>query len=211
MRRVIKKFLHQTQGAIAIEVALILPVLIAIIVTCLALYDGFRHYTMTTRASNVLADSISRIEAVLTPEDIEGLLNVFRYMTHQETGTSLRVSQFKRINDEVTLDWSYGAGDLAAMDGATAISARSRLPALPEGSHILLVETRFVYEPILNFDMPTRVFDNFMPTRPRFGDRVIFSLASGAQHCVSNCNISEGIGMEPIPAPEGEAPTLPQP
>ena len=90
MRRVIKKFLHQTQGAIAIEVALILPVLIAIIVTCLALYDGFRHYTMTTRASNVLADSISRIEAVLTPEDIEGLLNVFRYMTHQETGTSLR-------------------------------------------------------------------------------------------------------------------------
>ena len=61
MRRVIKNFLHQTQGAIAIEVALILPVLIAIIVTCLALYDGFRHYTMTTRASNVLADSISPI------------------------------------------------------------------------------------------------------------------------------------------------------
>lgn len=198
MTKSIGKFLRRCEGAVAIEAALMLPVLIGIVVASFGLYDGFRHYTSSVRAGNAVADSISRIEAVLTPEDIEGLHEVFQYMTRQSEGTALRVSQFRREGTRTILDWSHASGIITELTHENAGFARNRLPALQDGSHILLVETRFEYEPILGFDLAPLEFENFMPVRPRFGDRVIFSLSTQANYCQSNCNISEGLGVEPL-------------
>ncbi|MCV2877111.1 hypothetical protein OE810_12725 [Rhodobacteraceae bacterium XHP0102] len=206
MIKALRNFLTRTQGAVAIEAALMLPVLMAMMVVGVTFYDGFRHYTGSVRASNTIADSISRIQAVLTPEDIEGLHRTFQYMTRQAEGTSLRVSQFKRVGTEVSLDWSYGTGGLAGLTPQNAGFVRNRLPPLPDGSHIVLVETYFQYEPTMGFDLPNMEFENFMPIRPRFGDRMIFSGMPSPPYCRSNCGASEGYGLNVIQPSANQTP-----
>src|SRR6056297_2500528 len=102
----IQRFLGREDGAIAIEAAIILPLLGFAYVAGFAYFDNYRREALLTKATYTVADILSRETGVVTANDFEGMQDIFEFLTFSEGQTRLRFTQIERVAGELVISSS---------------------------------------------------------------------------------------------------------
>ncbi len=163
-------------------------------------FDAYRQKNINLKAAYTVADLLSR-ETGPTPTDptsapvnqayINGINTVFDYLTNSNRATWVRVSSVYWDDDaqKYRVDWSATSGTGHQIMTTTKLQGyKSKIPVLPTGETIVLVETFMYYEPFFQFGQLTaneknnaasivtpyetglesQWFTTFIPTSPRF-------------------------------------------
>lgn len=173
----LQRFRDDMRGSLSVEAVLILPVLMWAYLASLVWFDAFRTDNTNVKAAYAISDALSRQTAVVTPEDLDGLRDLFAFLSNARNAAEVRISSLWLDPDtmEPGIIWSYGTGPLPAMTLTDLQQMADVVPVIPPGDTVIFVETVLAYEPPINVGLRPRVFTNQIPARPRFVPQVLFS------------------------------------
>jgi len=183
----LKRFTKDQHGSTSVEAVLILPILIWGYVALFVYYDAFRTQNINLKAAYTLADMISREDQVLNPAYINGLNQVYDYLTNNSQVTSIRVSSitWDAVNNRYMVQWSYATKNAPIQDDGTINTFAGQLPTIPVGDTLIVVETSLEYKPLFDVGVRAKTFTQFIPTRPRFHSKICYSTISPPPACIS--------------------------
>ena len=79
------------------------------------------------------------------------------------------------VNDVYKVQWSYGTHGMPLLTNANVNDYASRLPTIPAGDTLIVMETWLDYTPAFDVGgLEPRTFKEFIATRPRFVAQVPF-------------------------------------
>jgi hypothetical protein len=176
-----RQFGDETRGSIPTEGVLAFAFLIWWYIASFQFFDAFRQKNVNLKAAYTVADLVSRQTQDLDPAYIDGMNTLFDYLTFSRKPTWVRVSvvEWDPVNTKYKIYWSYATSSHPVHTDTTINLQANRIPVMPVGDSVVLVETFMAYEPIFNIgDMGARIFDTFITTRPRFAAKVGFQGAN---------------------------------
>lgn len=167
----LRKFLRDTTGAVAFETIVITPILAWTLVGSFVFFDAFRTFNSSLKATFSVADFFSRQTRPITPNDVEGLSNVFETMTRNPAGGSIRVSLIEFTGTDHEVVWSEGSDTETCLrdNVLQSFADEGMLPPLAAGERVYLVESFTPYRPYFDMGLANQDFDHFSVTRPRGG------------------------------------------
>lgn len=163
----LRRFGRDRRAVAAIEFAILGPVLVALLLGCVALFVLFRESQDAEKATFTVADILSRKTSV--DNAYLGTANALflKMLPAPGARTEFRVSSLKKASGAFTVDWSYAAAPLGKLVAAQIPLAS--LPLVADGDSLLLVETRVPYEPMFaSVGLPSGRHVNTAAVRPRF-------------------------------------------
>jgi hypothetical protein len=171
LRLKLRLFGHQTGGSMPTEGVMAFAFLIWWYIASFQFFDAFRQKNVTLKAAYTIADMISRETDPIDADYIAGLNTVFDYLTYSQHPTWIRVSSIYWDADDgqYRRNWSIASDPSKPVYTDATIDAQSaRIPVMPEGDTVILVETFMAYEPIFSIGLAAGWYDTFITTRPRF-------------------------------------------
>lgn len=193
-------FLERDQrGSISVEAVFAFPMLLWAATALFTFFDAFKVQNTSYRANYTISDMLSRQTEPLDQSIIDGMHNIFRYMTNSgNASTWIRVSVVRctaDCNDEQnrTLEfvWSASAGGARTLDSQDLTFYASKIPLVALGDPLILVETSRHYNPpfasaLVSF--AERDLVSHVVTRPRFANQVCW------ESCVNSTSTGDGSG-----------------
>ncbi|MEP5732303.1 MAG: hypothetical protein ABJL67_23385 [Sulfitobacter sp.] len=173
-------FARREDGTIAMEAMIILPMMFWAFLSVFSIFHTYRTYTISQKAAFTIGDSISRETAPLDDDYLEGMHGLFEYLSRSQGASTLRVTslRYDGTNDEFTRDWSEVQGSKPELSNDDVRNWTTRLPVMPDGERVMLVETWTTYDPPFATGLEEREIVNFVFTRPRFAPRVCWEICS---------------------------------
>ncbi len=206
LRLELGRFAREERAAMPLEGLMAFIFLVWWYIASFQFFDAYRQKNINLKAAYTVADMLSRETGpevgnpASTPVDqtyINGLNRMFDYLTFSKRPTWIRVSSvyWDEDDNKYRVDWSStsGTGHLP-MTTPMLQSYKSRIPVLPNGDTLILVETFMAYEPLWYYKgtpeynivngQPVEVlrpydsglepqwFTTFIPTAPRFASCV---------------------------------------
>ena len=172
-----RDFLRNEEGTIALETMVILPVLFWTYLAMFSIFDAFHMYSLNQKAAYTIGDAVSREMVPLDDEYLDGIKDMFEYLSYGGGPTTLRITsvQYDADKDEFRRDWSRTRG-LAAVPLMTEDGKNwtDRLPMIRDNEYITIVETWKSYQPPFNTGLEQREIRNFIFTRPRYTPCILF-------------------------------------
>ncbi len=167
-------FLRKQDGSISIEAMIVLPVMFWAFLAAFSIFDAFRMYGINQKAAFTVGDAISRETLPLDDDYLDGVHNLFEYLSLSEGKSAMRVSSiwFDEDNNSYRTDWSQTRGNAIALTSTEVKNWHNRLPVMPDNERVLLVETWSEYVPPFATGLEEREIQNFVFTRPRYAPRV---------------------------------------
>jgi len=172
----LRRFMRDETAAVVAEGVIILPTLAWWYVGSLTFFQAYEAKNVNLKAAYTISDMISREDGSVNAAYINGLSDVFTYLTAGSGSnpairvTLLRCSQ-NCDNDAtrvLTLDWSYGTNGKAALVDANLPNYKSKIPLKPLGDRVVMIETFMNYSPSFNVGLTDSDFQNTIITRLRF-------------------------------------------
>ena len=173
-------FQSEERAAVPVEGVIASTFLIWWYIASFQFFDAYRQKNINLKAAYTLADMLSR-ETGPTAEDpnaatvnqtyVNGLNTMFDYLTFSQRPTWVRVSSvyWDEVDDKYRVDWSTTSGSgHTAMTTPNLQNYKNRIPVLPTGDTVIIVETFMAYEPFFNVGLDANLFTTFIATRPRF-------------------------------------------
>jgi hypothetical protein len=174
----LRLFGRDSEGSTPIEGLLACTFLLWWYMASFTFFDAYRQKNITLKAAYTIADMLSRQTKVINPAYINGLNTVFDYLTFSNQPTVVRVSSvyWDGTNKVYKVAWSYSTNTSKrpVQTDATINQVATKIPTMPVGDTVVLVETFMAYQPIFNIGLTARWYDTFITTRPRFASQVIF-------------------------------------
>lgn len=133
-------------------------------------FDAYKQKNINLKAAYTVADLISREVDPIDATYVMGLNKVFDYLTFSNKPTQIRVSSiyFDTGTNTYKVNWSYSTSTVnVAYNNGTLQSIQSKIPVLPAGDTVIIVQTYMAYEPIFSVGLNAMVYDTFIATRPR--------------------------------------------
>ncbi|MCC5973285.1 MAG: pilus assembly protein [Rubellimicrobium sp.] len=177
MRKSRRNFLTDEDGAITIEVMLALPMVVFAFTAVFVFFDAFRVNTASQKAAYIVADGVSRQTDPIDEDFVLGMNQLHDILARTRNPTTMRVSSIGWDDDEQRFlaIWSVNTGTGPVLSNAEVNGPLSdRLPSIPEGDTMILVETFVNYTPLYNVGISPQVFRQAIVTRPRFAPQVAF-------------------------------------
>ena len=174
MIEAIRNFIRDTRAAVAFETVLLTPILVWAYIGSFVFFDAYRVYSTSVKATYMVADMLSRQTNMVYGHDIEGMANVINSIIRGAGDVQMRASQIGMVSDEYQVDWSYGVNGAARIFDNNIDDIRDRLPIMPNGERIVLVETFVTYQAPFDIGLTVTRFDNFTFVRPRYAGQVPF-------------------------------------
>lgn len=171
------RFRRDGRGSVSIETVIIMPVLIFTLGMTVLLSDMFRSQTISLKAAYTVADTLSRRVDPVDGAYLDGMETLYRLLADASHGVSLRVSSiaFDNVADLYIVIWSYPASGGDPLTTETLNKGmQARLPSLPPGETVILVETGTQWRSFLPRMFPSRDFVQVVFTRPRFTSQLRF-------------------------------------
>lgn len=185
LRTMMKRFRKDQAGSLSVEAVIILPLLFWAICATFTYYNAFKVQNAVNRANYTLGDIVSRETGTVTPEYVQGLHNLYQYMTRaKDENTWIRVStvtckkRCNKANRVLRIDWSYGTAGAHTLKNTEIRQVEEMVPLLPKGDTLILVETNSVFVPLFKGMVPTfgdKTMASYSVTRPRFAQQVVWS------------------------------------
>ncbi|WP_370253991.1 TadE/TadG family type IV pilus assembly protein [Nioella sp.] len=186
MSRSLRRFWKDEGASVALEAVIVTPILAWVFVASFVFFDAFRVYNTSIKATYAVADVLSRRTSEIASSDIEGLADVFQFLTRNTAGSALRVTQITRQQGGYRIDWSHGTDGLTYIRASDFPNFIDRIPIMAFGDRMLLVETFLPHRPAFSAGLADQEFVNFTITRPRFAGQVPFNADMGNSYVYSN-------------------------
>jgi hypothetical protein len=227
--RAMRSYLRDMRASLSLELVFALPLLIWAYLGMTIFQDAFRAKMEGETAALHVADLISRNTNEITVAYLEGMNDVFDFLTTRSRETRLRISSvmLNAETGEPQIVWSYGTRGLAPLitisgtsgtaEGGTGFGSaenqapieqlQRRIPTILPGEALILVETFALWNSPLKSLMGLPYLDNvrltpLAVTRPRFSPFIRFELDN---------NVFPESPLETVPpVGEPEAPTEPE-
>ncbi|PWE30524.1 hypothetical protein DDZ14_15315 [Maritimibacter sp. 55A14] len=175
-------FAFETRGIMAVEAALMMPVLAFFYMALYTWFDAQKNYGQSLKASYTVSDIIARHRQAMTPEFIDGLDTALNALDTTPGDPWLRVSLVtynKQKAPNYFVLWSYASDGNDPLTQQQVVDMQpEEIPAMSDDDIVLLTETFITYEPIFNlgFDLGywktpefgNQTWDIKFATRPRF-------------------------------------------
>ena len=176
LTRLIHRFWADERAAIAMETAIITPVLAWCYITSFVFFDAFRTYSSSVKATYAISDVISRQTMTLQRSDIDGYAALLDNLVRAPGGVRLRVSQivYDSDTDSHCVEWSQATNGEAALFTANLADMRAALPTMVDAERLILVQSFIPYSPAFDIGIELLTFTNFTFTRPRYAGRIPF-------------------------------------
>lgn len=181
IRARLSAFRDDARGSLSVEAALVLPLLCWFYVASFVWFDAFKAQNVNLKASYTLADMLSRETDPITESYLKGMNKVYDYLTTSRHPTYIRVTTVKCTDNcdtearTLELGWSYATNGRSPHTNGTLAGFADRIPLMPKGDTVVLVETFMAYEPLFNAGLPARGFENYIITRPRFAPQLLYA------------------------------------
>lgn len=176
-------FRAEERAAVPVEGVIASTFLIWWLVASFQFFDAYRQKNINLKAAYTIADMVSRIQPddAVDEDYIEGLNTLFDYLTFSRKPTWVRVSSviWDNTDNRYEIAWSYATGAAGGQTDATIQNSANRIPTMPAGDSVILVETNMAYEPIFNIGIKAKWYTTFITTRPRFTSCVKYDLKDG--------------------------------
>ena len=178
LKNTVVRFRADEAGLITAEAVLAMPILVWWYVGSLVFFDAYQARNVNLKAAYTISDMLSREVWGAGPDYIQGLDNVYGYLTAGHgTGSKIRITMVKCEDNceagsttrELVRSWSAATGGLPELYNANLDAYQKYIPLMAKGDWIILAETFIDYEPAWEVGIvdPTD-FDNVIVTRPRF-------------------------------------------
>lgn len=186
MTPMIKKFWQREDASVAMEAVIVMPILTWVFIASFVFFDAFRVYNTSIKATYSVADVMSRRTTTIASTDIEGLAEVFQFLTRNTAGSALRITQITRQTGGYRIDWSHGTDGLTYLRASDFPDFIDQIPIMAFGDRMLLVETFLPHRPAFSVGLADQEFVNFTVTRPRFAGQVAFNANLGNSYVYVN-------------------------
>jgi len=180
----IRRFLKREDGGLSVETVLVFPLLLWAYAAMFIYWDAYKAQNVNLKATYTIADMISREALPITPGYIDGMNDVYQFLIRSNEGNDVRISIVEFNTDPadptgtnaiMNLRWSQATGSYAPHSDLSYLG--TKIPALPVGGELIVVETRMTWSPPFNFSLEpvgldTRDMGNLVFTSPRFAPRI---------------------------------------
>ncbi len=173
----LRRFRDGTRGTVAIEAVLLLPILMWVYLAMFSYFDMLRQQSLNEKASNTIADMLSRETDYINDDYVDNAFTLYKSMIRSDSSSKLRVSVLKwnQSGQKFTVDWSEGRGGKSALGNGDVSGWDTKLPLMPSGERIILVETWTHYQIPFEIGMEDFNMNTFTFVRPRFAPQLPFS------------------------------------
>lgn len=171
LRGMIYGFSRDERGSIAVEAVLILPMLFWTYLVLFSSFHAYRTYALNQKAAYTIGDMISRETNPLDAAYLDGARELLGYLVGgRRDDVSVRITQVRYNADANRFErvWAMAKGNLGEASEADVTGWSGRLPVMPDGEQILVVETAFTYQPPFDVGFHERDVKNFVFTRSRY-------------------------------------------
>jgi hypothetical protein len=188
-----RRFLKDESGVLLAEALILLPILIWGFLALIVYWDLFRVMNVSQKAAYSIADLLSRQEAPVTEEFIDGQPAILSFLTPGATGSRLRITSLQMVegpnvppnpvfdsNDDFCLLFSRSSDPtILPYTQSELKDLAPRIPDMNGLETVVIVETWVDYSPafdtgVLNVSgaITDQTFYEFIVTRPRNTRRV---------------------------------------
>ena len=176
-RRLLARFKGREDGSIAVETVIMLPLMFWAYLAMYSTFDTFRMYNLNQTAAYTIGDAISRETQAIDADYLQGMQQLFDYLTRGTGQTAIRVSSlwYDAENNRYHADWSQVRGTVQPLTSDDVRNWHGKLPVMPDNERVTLVETWRDFEPLFKTGLERRDIHNFVFTRPRYAPRTVWS------------------------------------
>ncbi len=200
-----KRFASDTDGSIAVEFAIYLPLILFIFAMVVTFFDAFRQESINLKAAYTVSDLISRETQELNDDYVDSMQDMAELLVRPDSDLSIRITivRWDEDDDRHYIDWSRARGDAyAPRTDADIQLIANNLPNMPDQERVILVEMHNLVRPVFPFvflelrnadfgdsdedllQQSLMEIESFVFTRPRFAPLVRFEgvIVPGSSH-----------------------------
>ncbi|HPE24807.1 TadE/TadG family type IV pilus assembly protein [Albidovulum sp.] len=176
----LRNFHRSQRGVISVEAIMILPILIWAFFGSFTIFEAFRQRSISLKATYTIADMLSRQIDAVGPDAIDGLNDVFEYLTFARDPSWIRVTSvyWDKNQNRFRQKWSRATHDHDGLTDTTLQDMVDYVPAMASGDTVLLVESYMPFRPVFDMGLASGVTRHVIVTRPRFASQVIYDPSS---------------------------------
>lgn len=169
MRRFARSLRRDERGASGVEFALILPLLLAVLLGTVTLFDLFRTAQSAEKGAFTVGDMLSR-QTAINSATLTGMVTFIKNSVDFRGEPRLRVSSISNVGGTLTLDWSHTVGnediEIAAID-------YSVIPTIAVNDSVILTEVFVPHRAfVATFGLDDVIYRNRAVHRPRFVSKI---------------------------------------
>ncbi|PYC46793.1 hypothetical protein DI396_13880 [Litorivita pollutaquae] len=169
----LRRFKNETRASVAVETAMILPILFWAFMASYGFFDAYRQRSVAEKAAFTIADMLSR--------ETLNINNIYLNNTHELLGfltrtnnPQLRVSvvRWDESDDTYKVIWSEGRGGRGGLAEGPIADWDDRLPNMPDTDRLIVVETGVHFKPVFKIGIDEHDMESFVFSRPRFAPQL---------------------------------------
>lgn len=188
--RAAREFVREEGASMSVEAALIAPTLFWAFLATFTYFDVFRVKNIALKSNYAISDLLSRETNVIDMNYLNGVRNLYRYLTQSDSSAWVRVSVVHCVDGCAVAGGDNSAPRTLAADWSRATDGKSTfsdadinehfddiIPLMAAGERVIIVETTMDYVPPFS---PTltgigdQSFTDIVMTRPRFAPQLCF-------------------------------------
>jgi len=182
----IQSFLKDTRGSLSMETVLMWPLLLWAYGAMFVFFDGFKAQNLALKATYTVSDTISREMNALTPQYVSTMHTMMNMLAKARLDTKMRVTLVEWVQPEnkYKVVWSEVRGpNILKYDTPALQAVKSKIPVMPDGEQIILVQTYSLFEPFMFVGFGALTFENVVTTRPRYVAHICMEYSSTNLDC----------------------------
>lgn len=185
MRRYLSKIrfplvLRGRDGSISVEAMLMLPLLIWSFLGCWVFFDAYRAQFINAKAGYTIGDILSRETNYITPDYLDAIHELQRFLVSRPDAIRLRVSviSYDEETDTHSVVWSENRGGGGVLESSDLGAMEERIPIMSDAGRAIIVQSSIDFVPIYGAGIGEIAFDDFVVTRPRFSAQLCYNSSS---------------------------------
>lgn len=175
-------FRRDETASFTVEAVVFFPVIMVTLMAMFTFFDLFRARSVALKANYAISDYLSRETGEVDAAYLDGLFDVFQYLSPRVDAPWMRVSlvgctfRCSAETRELFTYWSYSTQEGGAItNDDLADNYLETIPVIASGEYVVLVETGYAYSSPISIpsaEFPTLNFDDVVITRPRFVPKI---------------------------------------
>ncbi len=176
-------FWRREDASLTVEAVLIFPLVLWAFVATITFVNVFQTRSLAQKGNYAVADLLSRETNAINQAYLNGIGEVYEYLTKSGTSAWIRVTPVrcrKFCNNMATRqlrrDWSRATDGTPRLTNAEVdTNYRDIIPKIPKGERVIMVETQMDYTPPFSSAftiISTRTLQDISMTRPRFAPQL---------------------------------------